>query len=225
MVFLNKKVFQDRSIWDYTKVQILFSFAIRGRRVQLKRKSLKSKYYLNVGCGENAHADFINIDYQWRPNVELCWDITKGMPFEDNSMKGIFTEHCLEHLTFQQCRALIGEFHRILFPGSIVRIIVPNAELYIDLYQKEKQGERVDFPYVTEQDLIDGFSPMMAINRVFRQNGDHLYAYDARTLTMMLGKEGYKDIRIEDFMKGRDKKLLIDSQRRAIESLYIEAVS
>jgi predicted SAM-dependent methyltransferase len=219
----NEKLFWGRPIWDLTKIQLLISFIIRNKRMQLESKRLKSKYYLNVGCGENAHADFINIDFQWRPNIDLCWDIRKGMPFENNSMKGIFTEHCMEHLTFHQCTSLIGEFHRILCPGGIVRIIVPDAELYIDLYQKEKRGERVDFPFVTEQDLVDGFTPMMAVNRVFREHGHHHYAYDARTLNMMLKRAGFEDIRIEEFMKGRDKRLLIDNTSRAIESLYIEA--
>lgn len=182
------------------------------------------KHYLNVGCGENVRHDFINLDYQWRPNIQLCWDITKGLPLPDNSIKGIFSEHCLEHIAYFQCCRVLKEFYRILRPGGVVRIIVPDAELYLDLYQKGKQGESVEFPNLNQQDLQNRFTPMMVVNSVFRDHG-HLFAYDARTLEVMLSKVGFDDIREESFMNGRDNNLLIDSRKRAAESLCIEAIA
>ena len=62
----------------------------------------------------------------------------------------------------------------------------------------------------------------MSINSVFRDHG-HLYAYDFDCLALMLRKAGFDLISKEEFMKGRDKILLIDSEYRKIESLYVEA--
>jgi hypothetical protein len=62
----------------------------------------------------------------------------------------------------------------------------------------------------------------MSVNRAFR-GYDHFYAYDAETLHMMLSACGFVDIRKETFLHGRDPYLLIDSSKRADESLYIEA--
>lgn len=222
--FSNTKISWNRRLESYSKIQVLVSKIIRGRKFQLNQLKNTPKYYLNVGCGENVHQGFINLDYKWRPNMQLCWDITKGLPIPANSIKGIFSEHCLEHIVYSQCCSVLKEFYRILRPSGVVRIIVPDAELYLDLYQKDKQGESVEFPYVSKQDLQNGFTPIMAVNRVFRDHG-HLFAYDARTIEVMLDKIGFDDIRKESFMNGRDSNLLIDSEKRNIESLYIEAIA
>jgi hypothetical protein len=41
---------------------------------------------------------------------------------------------------------------------------------------------------------------------------------------MLLKKTGFENIRKESFMQGRNNNLLIDSEKRKIESLYIEAI-
>ncbi len=213
---------RDRPLGSYSRIQILYSRLIRGNRFQLDKLKNNGKRYLNVACGDNAHPDFINLDYQWRPGIELCWDITKGIPFPARSVEGIFIEHCLEHLTYSQCCGVLKEFRRVLQPGGVVRIVVPDAELYLDLYQQSKEGKFIEFPYVSQQDLQNGITPMMAVNRVFRDHG-HLFAYDAKTLEMMLRNTGFVDIRKESFRTGRDENLMIDSEERKMESLYVEA--
>jgi hypothetical protein len=65
---------------------------------------------------------------------------------------------------------------------------------------------------------------MMHVNRVFRSSG-HQYAYDFETLARQLNKANFEDITRCDFRKGRDKNLLLDSDGRRVESLYMEAVS
>jgi predicted SAM-dependent methyltransferase len=211
-----------RPIGTYNKVQLIYSRMIRGRTSQMKKVQKLNLSYLNIGCGESEHKDFINLDYQWRPNVHICWDITRGLPFDSGSIKGIFIEHCLEHISFSQCQSVLKELYRILKPNGTVRIIAPDAELYFDLYQKERNGETVSFPYVGEEDIRKGFTPMMAVNRIFRNHG-HQYAYDARTFEMLLRNAGFGSIRRVAFMEGTDKTLLVDSEFRRIESLYIEA--
>jgi predicted SAM-dependent methyltransferase len=137
-------------------------------------------------------------------------------------MKGIYTEHCLEHISFASCQQTINELFRICKPGGVVRIIVPDAELYIDLYTRSKNGENVIFPYVTDNDIHRGISPIISVNSVFRDHG-HLFAYDYSCIAMMLNKAGFRTTKKESFMKGRDSTLLIDSESRKIESLYVEA--
>jgi predicted SAM-dependent methyltransferase len=220
--FSNTKFAWARPLGSYSRIQILYSRLIRGKRFQLNKLKNDGKRYLNVACGDNVHPDFINLDYQWRPGIELCWDITKCIPFPTRSIKGIFIEHCLEHLTYAQCCGVLKDFRRVLQPGGVVRIVVPDAELYLDLYQNYKKGEFVEFPYVSQQDLQNGITPMMAVNRVFCDHG-HLFAYDAKTLEMMLRNAGFADICKEGFRTGRDENLMIDSEERKIESLYIEA--
>jgi len=42
---------------------------------------------------------------------------------------------------------------------------------------------------------------------------------------MMLRNAGFADIRKESFRTGWDENLLIDSEERKVESLYVEAVA
>jgi len=208
----------NRPLGDYAKVQLLYSRLVRNKRFQLKNLPLKS--YVNIGCGPNIDPDFINIDYQFRPKIDLCWDITKGIPLKNNSVKGVYTEHCLEHIEFSSCQFVIEEIYRILMPSGIARIIVPDAELYLDIYEKKKKGENIFFPY--ERNSSD-YTPMMAVNRVFRGH-EHKFAYDYETLKMMLHKAGFAEIKKEIYMSGKDVELLADTKERKIESLYVEAI-
>lgn len=204
-----------RPITDYGKVQVACGRLLRGRRFQLRRKQVLTKPYLNVGCGANFHAAFVNLDYDWRPGLDLCWDLRRGVPLPHGSLRGIFTEHCLEHVTFDDCKAALKEFRRLLQPGGTARIIVPDGELYMELYARAKAGEPVTFPYSPPG------TPMMAVNRVFREYG-HLFIYDAKTLGMLLQEAGFRSFERTEFLKGRDPTLLIDSPGRAVESLYVE---
>lgn len=223
MDFKHTKLSLDRSLESYSKIQMQYSEIIRNKKFQLNKLAITPKRYLNISCGPNITKEFINLDYHWRPTLDICWDITRGIPINENFMKGIFTEHCLEHVSFSSCQKVINDFYGILQPGGIVRIVVPDAEIYIDLYTKSKLGEVVEFSDSTVQEIETGFTPIMAVNQVFRNHG-HLFAYDYETLSMMLSKEGFVSITKESFMKGRDNALLIDSDSRKTESLYVEAL-
>lgn len=211
----------NRPLTDSWKVRTFYGAVTRSRSFQARRAAVKSKNYLNAGCGPNITPDFINLDYEWRPGIDLCWDLRKSLPLADGSVSGVYSEHCLEHLTYDDCFNALREFKRVLKPNGAVRVVVPDAELYFDLYQKHKAGEEVSFPYIPTPPPED-FTPLMAINRVFREPG-HLYAYDAATLGQALERAGFRDVKRESFMRGRDATLLIDTPERAIESLYMEA--
>lgn len=183
---------------------------------------LGPKRFLNLGCGPNIESNFVNLDYLWRPGMDLCWDISKGaLPFDNCIFEGVYTEHCLEHITFACCESVLKEIFRVLKPGATVRIVVPDAELYIDLYCRFTQGEDVTFPYVKSVSREE-FSPIMPTNRISRDHG-HLYAYDARCLEIMLGRAGFVGVRKVGFKQGGVVELLIVSEGRKLESLYIEA--
>ncbi len=217
---LTSFLFLNRRLTDSWKVRNYYGALARGRKFQARRAAVRSKVYLNAGCGPNIKPNFINLDYDWAPGIDLCWDLRKSLPFADGSIRGVYSEHCLEHLAYGDCLSALREFRRVLRPDGTLRVVVPDAELYFDLYQRHKAGEHVSFPYIPEPPPKD-FTPLMAINRVFREPG-HLYAYDDVTLGQALKRAGFKEIRREKFMQGRDAVLLIDTPERAIESLYLE---
>ncbi len=212
-----------RPLWSYSKVNKAISTICRNKRFFIS-KNVDSKEYLDLGCGPNTHDDFINLDYNWNPDIDVCWDATRGLPFADSSLKGVFTEHCLEHLELSKVNQIIAELWRVLKPGGTVRIIVPDGELYLRNYVDIQNGLiNTKLPYY-EIDSFDGlYTPIMSVNRIFRAHG-HVFIFDFQTLFSLLERNRFIEINKQSFMIGRDKKLLLDSDYRSVESLYVEAV-
>jgi predicted SAM-dependent methyltransferase len=183
----------------------------------------KAGLVLDVGCGPNARNENINLDYEWRFGVDVCCDITKGLPFKDAYVSGIFTEHCIEHILFDDAVFVFREFFRVMTSRSWTRIIVPDLEIYFDNYEAFRTKQQLSMPYAEADrrpDLI--YSPAMSINRIFRAHG-HRFIYDFATLNVLLEKAGFINITKARFGESRDSRLLLDSPSREIESLYVEA--
>ena len=217
-----------RPLGSYAKVQSLVGRLIRNRRFQLDRPRVRGGTHLDIGCGLNSHANLINLDYLWHPGVDVCWDITRGLPFADAALRGVFSEHCLEHFPLQAARALLREIRRVLAPGGTVRIIVPDGELYLRTYVQQLDGDTsCSFPYQQQEQSRDLWSPMVSVNRIFYQDRESLFGhrltYDFQLLELLLREAGFTGVARCNFLTGRDPKLLADTADRRVESLYVEA--
>jgi predicted SAM-dependent methyltransferase len=210
-----------RSIWSYYKVQVAYSALVRNRTAFMNRKT--PGLVLDVGCGLNARPQNINLDYEWCPGVDVVCDITKGLPFEDSYVAGIFCEHCIEHIPFDAALFVFGEFRRILQPAAWVRIAVPDLGLYVDGYNAFRERGALAMPLQDDDRRTDGtYLPSMSINRIFYAHG-HRFIYDFETLAASLKRAGFVDIRRRRFGESMDPRLLLDTPAREAESLYVEA--
>jgi len=213
----------SRPVTQYYRVQHLLSRLFRNRAFLLDREALDSKEYLDLGCGANTHPHFINVDYNWSPGIDVCWDITKQLPLQSEAVIGIFSEHCLEHLPLAAGDSVLGECWRLLKPGGTIRISVPDGELYLNRYVRIKQGDvDASLPHLQKDEYEGLYTPIMSVNRIFRAHG-HQFIYDFETCAQLLKKNGFVDVRRESFRCGRDANLLLDREARALESLYVEA--
>lgn len=85
------------------------------------------KSYLNIGCGNRFFADWNNLDLASREGVIRC-DIRKGLPFPDGSFDCAYSSHVLEHMDSSEGKKLLLEARRVLKPGGILRLAVPDLE-------------------------------------------------------------------------------------------------
>ncbi|MFI4865545.1 MAG: class I SAM-dependent methyltransferase [Steroidobacterales bacterium] len=210
----------DQSFLNNRKLQRNVSRLIRGRRTFMRLKS--PGLVLDVGCGPNARPANLNLDFQWRPGVDICCDITRALPLDDSYVSGVFSEHCLEHIPFKAALAVLAEFHRVMQPGAYARIIVPDFEIYVDQYIRFRNTGQASMPYADDDPIGGIYTPMLSINRIFRGHR-HQFIYDFATLSGMLAQAGFIDIGRRRFGESCDQRLLLDSPDRAIESLYVEA--
>jgi predicted SAM-dependent methyltransferase len=90
--------------------------------------------YINLGCGSRYHPDWINIDIaQTGPKV-VAHDLSKGIPFPDNSCDVIYHSHLLEHLRRPHAFRFMHDCFRVLKPGGILRVVVPDLEQICRVY-------------------------------------------------------------------------------------------
>ena len=84
--------------------------------------------YLNLGCGNRYSKDWINVDFVSSGVDVQQYDLTRGIPFSDSSFNAVYHSHVLEHFTKDYALNFLKECYRVLKPGGIVRIVVPDLE-------------------------------------------------------------------------------------------------
>lgn len=90
--------------------------------------------YLNLGCGSRYHPDWINIDIAPQGPEVIQNDLSRGIPLADGSCDVVYHAAVLEHLRCSDAATFLAECYRVLKPGGIVRVGVPNLEKICQLY-------------------------------------------------------------------------------------------
>ena len=82
---------------------------------------------LNVGCGRDAKAGWVNLDAVELPGVDTVTDLElcreNPLPFEDDRFDEFLLSHVIEHV--QNTLPLMQELHRIATPGARAVIRCP----------------------------------------------------------------------------------------------------
>lgn len=171
---------------------------------------------LHIGCGPKIKEGWINVDLSSHADITL--DLREPFPFPENFCSIIYTEHFLEHLDYPfHAKSFLRECYRVLEPGGVISIGVPDTEWPIAEYA----GTRCeDYFTIAKEHWHPKWcqTEMEQINYHFRQDGDHRFAYDYMTLAQALGSAGFQDIKRRDF----DPNL--DSVDRKLGTLYVHAV-
>jgi len=174
---------------------------------------------LHLGCGGEKFDGWVNADFynfhdllrnrRFVPDWML--DLTRPIRCPDGYWDGVFTEHTLEHLTYDECFFALAEVHRMLRDGAWVRVVVPDIAKYVAYYLGDPPDERFKrLPKGPE-----------AISNVTQCWG-HKSVWDGQLLCSVLREIGYSNVREVAFNEGSDGRLVKDSAERAWESLYVE---
>jgi SAM-dependent methyltransferase len=67
-------------------------------------------------------------------------DLTKPLPFGDKSCDAVFSSHVFEHLFMDEVERLVPEIWRVLVPGGICRVVVPDLEKIVAQFDPEDPG-------------------------------------------------------------------------------------
>lgn len=103
----------------------------------------KNNLKINVGCGQNVKSGWVNVDFEERgKKLDLIWDISKGLPFDDESCSYIYSEHFIEHLNWLDGLNYFIDCYRCLQKGGVLRTIFPNFK---DNFTAYVQGNKEYF--------------------------------------------------------------------------------
>ncbi|MEO8948608.1 MAG: methyltransferase domain-containing protein [Mucilaginibacter sp.] len=212
--------------------QTFYAFNIKLTRPSVIKKLVNvNGAYANIGCGDAGILApyWINIDLGKYPTVTHTFDCRKELPFADNTLKGIYTEHFFEHLDYtNEAQYFLQHCYRSLQKDGILRIIVPDAERYLIGYVKDgwdylKQLRPLDDDL---NDMLMGIhyeTKMQLVNEVFRQGKEHKFAWDFETMKLCLEKAGFTKVYKMSYNTSNDTMMQIDQKVRQPESLYVEA--
>lgn len=92
------------------------------------RRERTASPLLNLGCGRRRHPAWRNADLVPDGPDVLGIDLRKPLPFPAGAFTAVYAAHVLEHLVPAEALALVNEIGRVLAPGGVVRIVVPDLE-------------------------------------------------------------------------------------------------
>ena len=91
----------------------------------------------NFGCGTTFHAAWDNYDHRPSSLAVRPLDLRQLLPLADGVYESVYSSHTLEHLPRNEVLRVLSEFRRVLKPGGILRLVVPDLELMARTYLRE----------------------------------------------------------------------------------------
>lgn len=86
------------------------------------------KALLNLGCGSRFLENWTNLDFISNDPALLAHNLLQPIPFHENSFDVVYRSHLSEHFTKSDAEIFIGECYKVLRPGGVIRIVVPDLE-------------------------------------------------------------------------------------------------
>ena len=208
-------------------------------------------HYLQYGCGWDAPDGWLNFDASPTLRIERIpalgkplssllkrnsapfpdnvryGDIVKGLPVGNESCSGIYCSHVLEHLALYDFRSALVNTRKILRPGGIFRLVIPDLEFFIAEYKSEDSCEAaLEFMHATGLGELSRTTGIKGIAQAVWGNSRHRWMWDHRSLEGELYKAGFTQIRRAEFGDSCDPKFSeVERQERWANCLGIECRS
>lgn len=207
-----------RSITDARE---LFSLARRTKsrtEIQKIAETLTGKVCINLGCGNNPIKGWLNFDSCTIDGV-LCWDLSRGIPLDDNSVDYVYSEYFIEHLTSHQGVVLFKEIYRVLKQGGVVRTAMPDLSYLIQKYQSEDWRKQA---WLEQEAYAQIKTPAQMLNTALRDWG-HQWVYDADEAAHLSLQSGFGDFTVQEWGKSYHEQL-VHRETRQDSRLIFECI-
>lgn len=172
---------------------------------------------LNWGCGDHLGAGWINSDRKPDPGIDLVADIGAGLPLAEDSIDYVVSVHALPELSYREQLPALRELLRVLRPGGVLRLALPDLDRAIDAY---REGHRDYFQVSAEEARSDGGR---LISHVL-WFGYSRTLFTADFAAELLERAGFERIERHPYRRtGSPFGAIVVLDNREEESFYIEA--
>jgi ubiquinone/menaquinone biosynthesis C-methylase UbiE len=194
---------------------------------------------VNLGCGPNPPAGWLNVDGSWnawfshhpylrkalvmigliRPEFGRYWsarplvhDLTKPLPFQRDAISAIYGSHVLEHLYQTDAQRLLLECKRVLKPGGVIRMVVPDLHSMVVDYLGKKNGNSTSAEKALAADQLNerlgyrnpappGGNFAYKFYTVWKEFHFHKWMYDSESLKRGLSTAGFGEVMEKSFLE------------------------
>jgi SAM-dependent methyltransferase len=103
---------------------------------------------LNLGCGPRPVAGWVNADREPFHGIDVHGDLRTGLPIDSGRFEWVVAIHVLQDLAWPDIPGALAEVKRILKPGGVLRLALPDLDRAIDAYRR---GD-ADYFFIPDED-------------------------------------------------------------------------
>jgi predicted SAM-dependent methyltransferase len=133
-------------------------------------------------------------------------------------VKYIFAAHVVEHLhRHGEAPTVLRDIHRVLQPGGVFRVVVPDIEKYLRAYVAGDaqffDDRKKTWKWAEDcKTYLEHFLTYAGAGQTLEAFGGHKYGFDFDTLALVLREAGFSKIERSEFMQSAVPELRIDDK-------------
>jgi SAM-dependent methyltransferase len=208
--------------------------------------------WLNVGSGRESPDGWVHLDGSWQTRVPrgaaFSWvfsrltgkemglwpkeirycDVRKGLPQASGSVAVLYASHVLEHLYRSEAVAFLNDARRVLSPGGVCRVVVPDVAAIVGWYLEHKR--ETGHPEKSSSDLLmdmmglrrrSGYgNGLLDRYRSWTALDQHKWMYDREGLLSLLREAGFPDPEPREYLESaipRERLAAVEKRERIVD--------
>lgn len=197
---------------------------------------------LHLGCGDVTPDTWLNVDGSFNarmaryPLVQKAaavlagvkntakfdknifgHDLRKPLPWADGTFDAVYSAHLIEHLHRDEAKQLLRECLRVLKPGGVARMVVPDLAAILRGYasgqfpknfesyypELTKRGDRCVGALLMRYPTVPKRGVIKKLYNTLMDFHTHKWMYDAESIAQLLTESGFVDVRNPAYLESR----------------------